>query len=241
MYGLQSQSQSQSQSQLELGLGSCSGSGLNYNKKDLKKSINFSINGIIEKKIQKSDNNSVIIMDESLYDGCTGLSDKINNKTNNETYSDNEDETISLEKLEKEFVLKSRANSILYPKNYGNVWTDEERKKILKCLKKNIFCHSYGLFDESNIMIIAKKLERTEYGVKEEIKKMIFNDYICGLSHDKISKNFNIPETNIKLILKLHIEKNGKKIINSIESDNKLLSLQIENIKLRKELEELTK
>ena len=56
---------------------------------------------------------------------------------------------------------------------------------------------------------------------------------------DKISEKFNIPETNIKLLIKLFIKKNGKKYLNSIEYENTLLKLKIENIKLKKELEEL--
>ena len=202
-------------------------SELNYNKKELKKNINKSINEIIEKKIPKFDNNDNEINEEDKED-----------KEDDEY--DEENEYIELEKLENEFILKSNANSISCPKNHGNIWTNEEHTKIIKYLKKNNIEKNYGLFDELNIINIAKKLERTEYGVKEQIKKMIFNDYINGgLSHDKISKKFNIPETNIKLIVKLYIEKNGKKIINSIEYENNLLKLQIENIKLKKELEEI--
>lgn len=145
-----------------------------------------------------------------------------------------------LEKLEKEFVIKSKSNLLVHPKNYGNTWTDKEREKILKYLKKNSFENYSVLFDESVIFDIAHKLERTEYAVKEEIKKMIFNEFMNGSSNLIISKRFNIPEPNIKLLLKIFIEKNGKKTINSMEIENQLLKLKIENIKLKKELREIT-
>lgn len=153
----------------------------------------------------------------------------------------NDDEDIELEKLEKEFTIKSGYNSSSHPKNYGNIWNDEDRNKIKKYLLKNKFDKNYGMFDESNIFDIAKKLQRSEYGVKEEIKKMIYNEYIKGFSYDKISENFNIPANNIKLIIKVYIDKYGKNIINQIEFENKLLRLKVENIKLKKELEELNK
>ncbi len=189
-----------------------------YNKKNSKKNkINVPINTIIEKKIQLLNNND------------------INNDTNS-------DDDIELEKLEKELIFKSKSNyhGQIQPKNYGNMWTDDERNKIIKYLKKNIFCVDTGIFDEKNIIEIAKKLERSEFGVKEEIKKMIFCDFIGGLSHKNISLKFNIPVQNVKLLLKQHMDKNGKKIINSMECENKLLKLQIENIKLKLELEQMS-
>ncbi len=81
-----------------------------------------------------------------------------------------DNENIELEKLEKEFTIKSGYNSSLHPKNHGNIWSDEERNKIIKYLLKNKFNKNYGMFDESNIFDIAKKIERSEYAVKEEIK-----------------------------------------------------------------------
>ena len=188
-----------------------------YNKKDFKKNeINVPINTIIEKKIQSLNNNDI-----------------------NSDYNTNSDDDIE---LEKELIYKSKSNyhGQIQPKNYGNIWTDDERKKIMKYLKKNIFCTDTSIFDEKNIMEIAKKLERSEFGDKEEIKKMIFCDFIGGLSHKNISLKFNIPVQNIKLLLKQHMDKNGKKIINSMECENKLLKLQIENIKLKLELEQIS-
>ena len=216
------------------------------NKKSEKK-----INKIIEKKINYINNNDLYDndldgnLDEDSY-SITNKSNKTNKSNNNDIYeydsTNNKNDDYNdneLAKLDKELSLKSKLNSSLYPKNYGNMWNDEERKKIIKLLKKNEFNKNYGLFDESTIFDIAKKLERTEYAVKEEIKKMIYNDYIEGLSYEKISSYFNMPITNIKLILRIYIEKNSQKIINQIDIENKLMRLKIENIKLRSELSEL--
>ena len=196
------------------------------NKKSHKK-----INKIIENKINYINKND--LDDDDLDDDLDEDLDEDLDNTNNK------DDYYELAKLDKELSLKSKTNSSLYPKNYGNIWNDEERKRIIKLLKKNEFKKNYGIFDESTIFDIAKKLERTEYAVKEEIKKMIYNDYIEGESYEKISSYFNIPITNIKLILRIYIEKNSQKIINQIEIENKLMRLKIENIKLRNELSEL--
>lgn len=235
-------------------------------KKDKKNKGKILINNIIEDKIRIKEN---IFVDEDdncisndIYNNkhnynkynynhelldldeldCCKLESKkniVDNKYIDNKYID--DDYIELEKLEKEFTIKSGYNSSSHPKNYGNIWNDEERNKIKKYLLKNKFNKDYGMFDESNIFDIAKKLERSEYGVKEEIKKMIYNEYTKGYSYDKISENFNIPTNNIKLIIKVYIEKYGKKLINQLEFENKLLRLKVENIKLKKELEELNK
>lgn len=130
------------------------------------------------------------------------------------------------------------------PKNYGNFWTGDERKIIMKYLKKNdyskINCSS--LYDESIIKKIAKKTERSESGIKEEIKKMIFKDYIWDFdTYSKLSQKYNIPEHNIKILIKIYLEKYGEKILYPIEIENKILKFQVENIKLKLELKELVK
>lgn len=163
-----------------------------------------------------------------------------NNDYIEDNYESNDEDYYELSKLDKELSLKSKSNSTVHPKNYGNLWTEQERQKILKYLTKNIFDKESGMFEESKIYDIAKKLERTEYAVKEEIKKMIYYDFIEGENLENISKKFNIPNSNIKLILKFYIEKNSKNNINQLEVENKLLKLKIENIKLRKELHEIT-
>ena len=164
------------------------------------------------------------------------------NKTTKNTHninelneSNNEDDDIELEKAKN------------YPKNYGNFWTDKERKIILKYLKKNIISEeTYGsnLYDETIIHKIAKKTERSEFGVKEEIKKMIFNDYMWNLdfifdTYEKLFDKYNIPEHNIKILIRIYLEKYGMKILYPIEIENKILKYQVENIKLKNELKEL--
>ncbi len=204
----------------------------NINKIKTKENKSISINNIIQNKILKNDLKFQNNTDNNIEDDI---------EDNTEENIEDIEDIIELEKLENELVLKSKTNSVLYPKNYGMMWTNEERKKIIKYLNKNNFDNKYGLFDELNIIEISRKLQRTEYGVKEEIKKIIYNDYINGMNYKKISEKLNMPESNIKLILKLYIEKNGKRLINIMEYENKLLNLHIDNIKLRKELEELTK
>lgn len=116
-----------------------------------------------------------------------------------------------------------------------------KRKVIIKYLQKNNFINNPNLYDEQIIQKIAKKIERSEYGIKEEIKKMIYNDYIAEFySLSKLSNKYNMPEYNIKILLKSFLEKYGKKILYSIEIENKILKYQLENIKLKKELKELS-
>ena len=185
----------------------------NYYKENKKKIL---INDVIENKINK---NNLLYNDES--EIIDYSSDEYSNK---------------LENYNKELSNKSITTK---PKNYGNLWNDKERNKIIKYLLKNKFDTNCELFNESTIYTISKKLERTEYAVKEELKKMIYNQYLAEFNYEKISKKFNMPVNNIKLIIKLYVDKNAKKIINQIEDENKILKLRIENIKLKKELDKL--
>lgn len=162
--------------------------------------------------------------------------DKMIKQINDDT--DSLYDEIEIEKLENE--LYNKSHSINYPKNYGNLWNDDERTLILNYMKKNTNFNNTSLYDDKIILKIAKKIERSEIGVKEEIKKMIFNDYIgehCSLS--KLSIKYNIPESNILILIKKYLEKNGKKCLYPIEMENKILKCKIENIKLKKELKEL--
>jgi hypothetical protein len=174
------------------------------------------------------------------------IDNKIKQSNNTNKYDENEinelevlHDEIELEKLENELYIKSH-NSKNYPKNYGNLWTEDERKIILNYLKKNNYLNNSNLFDELIIEKIANKTERSMQGVKEEIKKMIFNDYISNFySLSELSNKYNISEHNIKILIKIYLEKYGKKILYPIEIENKILKYQVENIKLRKELKEL--
>jgi hypothetical protein len=169
----------------------------------------------------------------------SSINNFINDKIKNNSKIIKDDE-FDIDKLEKEFELKSKSNNN-FPKNYGSMWTNEERKIILDKMKKNKFSNDSNLFDVDAIKEISNCLERTEQGVKEEIKKMIYNDYIIGIDHKDLSLKYNVCIQNIKLLIKSYIEKNGKKIINAIGDENTILKLQIENIKLKKELRELNK
>ena len=176
----------------------------------------------------------------------TFLENKIKSKHNDTSNDDFDDldvlnDEIELEKLENELYIKSHSNLKNHPKNYGNLWTEDERKIILNYLKKNSKSNCVNLYDEQVIQKIANKIERSEYGVKEEIKKMIFNDYIEeSYSLTKLSEKYFIPESNIKIFIKLYLEKYGKKILYSVEIENRILKSKIENIKLKKELQELS-
>lgn len=148
---------------------------------------------------------------------------------NNETNFDNE----LVMELETNFKYSN-------PKNYGNLWSGDERKIILSCLKKNKEHDNSNIYNEHVIKKIAKKTERTELGVKEEIKKMIFNDYIGELnSLEQLALKYNMPEQNIKILIKLYLEKYGEKILYPMEIENKILKYKVENLKLKKELKEL--
>jgi NADPH-dependent 7-cyano-7-deazaguanine reductase QueF-like protein len=165
----------------------------------------------------------------------------------NKKYPDISGDELELEKLEDEINIinnSSKYYSENQPKNYGNLWTDDERNIIIKCLKKNDFSgvNKSNLYDESVIQKIAKKTERSIVGVKEEIKKMIFKDYIWEFyTYSKLSLKYNIPEQNIKILIKLYLEKYGDKILSPLEIENKILKYQVENIKLKYELKELLK
>lgn len=116
------------------------------------------------------------------------------------------------------------------PSNYGNKWTDEERKKLIKLLK-----NSY------DVNIIASKLNRSEGGIKAEIKKLVYAKYIEGNDAEGISKELNIVYNNVKSMIKASIEQECENDINNLEKENKLLRLKIENIRLHKKLASINK
>jgi IS30 family transposase len=116
------------------------------------------------------------------------------------------------------------------PSNYGNKWTDEERKRLVKLLK-----NSY------DIDIIANKLNRSEGGIKAEIKKIVYAKYTEGNDAEAISKELNIVYNNVKSMIKVSIDKECENDINNLEKENKLLRLKIENIRLHKKLASINK
>lgn len=191
-----------------------------------------SINNLIEKKIKSNKINNTNDIDDT-------------NDMNDMDDMDDMDD-VELEKLEKELVSKLYDKST-QPKNYGNIWSDDDREIILNYLKKNDYSKltdGSKLYDDKVIQKIAKKTERSEYGVKEEIKKMIFNDYLGDYLGDydilpKLSMKYNIPEHYVKILIRIYLEKYGKKILYPLEIENKILKFKVENIKLKAELKQL--
>ncbi len=198
----------------------------------------FIMNNYIENKIN-SNGNELNISD---------ISNKLNklNKLNKSTKLNKLnklniiDDDIELEKLDNEFNLKYHAD--YQPKNYGNLWNDDERKIILNYLKKNDNIDDINLYDDKIIQKIARKIERSECGIKEEIKKMIFYDYIeNNYTIENLSDKYNINQNKIKILIKMFLEKYGNKYLLPITIENNILKCKIENIKLKKELSELNK
>ena len=114
------------------------------------------------------------------------------------------------------------------PSNYGNKWSEEEQKILIKLLNEG-----------NEIDKIALQLNRTIGGVKGEIRKIVFNKYMQGEDAEKISKELNIIYKNVKSIIKIYLDNNCDNEINILEKENKLLKLKIENFKLRRELKEI--
>jgi len=116
------------------------------------------------------------------------------------------------------------------PSNYGNKWSDEERKKMIKMLKSG-----------DDVIIIADKLNRSEGGIKAEIKKIVYSKYIDGIDAEIISKELNIIYKNVKSIIKTCIEQDCDNNIINLEKENKFLRLKIDNIRLRKKIASMNK
>ena len=191
------------------------------------------MNSYIENKIKSDSNNRFNNSD---------ISNKLNklNKLNKQCEFNMTDEEIELEKLDEEF--DSKYHSSNQPKNYGNLWNETDRKIILNYLKKNNNIDEINLYDNKIIQKIARKIERSECGIKEEIKKMIFNDYIeNNYTIKKLSDKYNINQNKIKILIKMFLEKYGDKYLLPIMIENNILKCKIENIKLKKELVELNK
>ena len=83
------------------------------------------------------------------------------------------------------------------PSNYGNKWTEEERKILLKLLNEG-----------NQIEEIAVELNRSTGGINAEIRKIVFNKYMQGIDVEIISKELNIIYKNIKSIIKFYLDKN---------------------------------
>jgi hypothetical protein len=198
--------------------------------KESKKSS--SINELIDNHI--SNNN--LITDNSLLENESNESNQ-----SNQPNESNESNQIKINDIDETFDsdnIDSEISQLIYPKNHGNYWTSQEREFIIKSLSSSIITNSSDFFDEENIEKMSKQIERSEYAIKEEIKKMIFNEFIKGVEYNDIANKFNMPVQNVKLLCRNHIDKHGKRFIANIRMENKILKLQMENLKLKKELRE---
>jgi hypothetical protein len=149
------------------------------------------------------------------------------------------EDSLSNDELDKELdnELSEISNDYInknLPKNYGNKWTIEDKNKLIEMLKES---KDY----EKDIKKIATTLDRTEGGVRGEIKKIIMDLYMEGENPEDISNELNIVYKNVKSIIKLYLENDAKYEIGNLEKENKLLKLRIENIELRKNLKKLIK
>jgi hypothetical protein len=160
---------------------------------------------------------------------------------------EDESENISEDELEKEFELRFNKK---IPVNFGNKWTDADRNDLIKLLKNNKSKNEDNklnstIYDSELqlkklfILEIADKLGRTEGGIISEIKKIIFNMYMNCNDHNQISNELNIPLKNVKSIIKIFIDKECENEIKTLEKENKLLRLKIDNYNLRKELKDI--
>ena len=142
------------------------------------------------------------------------------------------------------------------PKKYGSKWTDNDKNRLIDMLKNSskiivnlddnkadIFEYSPNSNTEGDALIreIAKKLDRTEGGIRAEIKKVIFDKYTRGETIEKISETLNLTYKNVKSTIKIQLDKECDNEILILEKENKLLSLKIENKKLKKKIEALSK
>lgn len=121
------------------------------------------------------------------------------------------------------------SDNTIKPKNFGSKWTESERDVLLKSISNK------NDMDE-NITKISIILERSEGGVRGELKKMIIFRYLMGDDVETISDDMNIPITYIKMIIKNYLEKDAETDIVILKRENELLKLRLENAKLQNSL-----
>ena len=188
------------------------------------KSTSVSSSSIVE--ITKNKNTNTLI-NSSINSSINSIIEKQQTNNNNNNNNNNESDNDKVCNMVKK-----------QPKNFGNLWTNEERLIVLKYLN-DYESDDSSLYNEEAITNIADKLERTEQAIEEEIKKMIYMDYLEGTKYVYIKNKYNMSIANIKTLIKMYLKKNNKKIVNALEIENEILRLQVENLKLRKELFEL--
>jgi len=120
------------------------------------------------------------------------------------------------------------------PKNYGNKWSDEDKKQLIDFLKQNNN-------KEIDYLSIADKLGRSEGGIKGEVKKMIITRYLSGEEADIITLDLNVQYKFVKMLIRSYIDNEIDNEIVSLEKENKFLKLKMENMELRNNIFNLSK
>ena len=80
------------------------------------------------------------------------------------------------------------------------------------------------------------KLERSEGGVRGEIRKMIISRYLIGDDNEMISDDMNLSILYVKMIIKNYLDKDAESDIIILKRENELLKLRLENAKLQNDL-----
>ena len=117
-------------------------------------------------------------------------------------------------------------NDLGKSKKFGNKWTDQEREMLLNSISKD------NDIDE-NIIAISIKLERSEGGIRGEIRKIIISRYLLGDDSDIISDDMSISISYIKMTIKNYLDKDAENDIIILKRENELLQLRLENAKLQ--------
>ena len=163
------------------------------------------------------------------------ISTKENKITINKSISNN---TSKFKKIKSQLIdetsdLYKNLENELLPKNFGNKWTDEDKKLLISLLRQS----TNNEIDYANI---ALKLARSEGGVKGEVKKMIITRYLNGEDAELIAIDINVRYKFVKILIKSYIENEIDTDITNLEKENKLLKLKMENMELRKNIYKLT-
>jgi hypothetical protein len=120
-------------------------------------------------------------------------------------------------------------NNLNKPKKFGTKWTEDEREILLNSISKD------NDIDE-NIIAISIKLERSEGGIRGEIRKMIVSRYFNGDDSETISDDMSISIIYVKMIIKNYLDKDAEADIIILKRENELLKLRLENAKLQNDL-----
>lgn len=206
----------------------------NTSKKNIKKKEKTEINIDIVKNIEQDDLDeldSLLSSEQQTISTSKNITSKGKNNQKNFT---NIKPEIQSKLIDNTSDLYDTIDFENKPKNFGNKWSDEDKKQLVSLLKENKAV-------EINYNEIANVLGRSEGGVKGEVKKMILTRYLNGEEPDLISVDLNVQYKFVKILIKTYIENEIDNDINNLEKENKLLKLKLENMELRKNIFNLTK